>query len=228
MGAYNKKEHMNFMDRTALGTTLADKIQQLRGKGAVILCLQESSLLTCLTMARQLRAWVYPLIYAPIYTPDNTHKLLGAFDQDGEFCPYPNGPEAESEVSPETAAIIHDQKSAAMDSINTQTASYGMTLDKHRMDGRDVILAGDIVTSSLPLVIAQQLLKNVIPKSLTAVAGNVTPEVAQLVRVSAGNSNILDILNGVVLDDNRYFEHADEYTPEQKHTLTQHIATYWQ
>src|SRR5674476_1635760 len=70
------KEHMNFMDRTALGNTLAHKLLQLRGKGAVILCLQESSLLTCLTMAKQLHAWVYPLIYAPVYTSANTHRML--------------------------------------------------------------------------------------------------------------------------------------------------------
>ena len=219
---------MNFMDRTALGNTLAHKLLQLRGKGAVILCLQESSLLTCLTMAKQLHAWVYPLIYAPVYTSANTHRLLGAFDQDGEFCPYPHGPEVESDVSSETAAIIQDQKSAAMESINAQTSSYGMVLDKHRMDGRDVILAGDIVTSPLPLVVAQQLLKSVMPKSLTAVAGNVTPEVAQLVRISAIKTDILDILSGVVFDDNHYFEHADTYTSEQKHTLTQNIASYWQ
>jgi len=218
---------MNFIDRMALGNTLADRLQKLRGKGAVILCLQESSLLTCLTIARRLHAWVYPLIFVPVYSPD-TLRPLGAFDQDGAFCPYPDASEAKTEISPEMAAIIQKQKPVAMETINSRTASYGITLDKHLMDGRDVILAGDIITSPLPLVVAQQLIKDLSPKSLSAVAGNVTPEVAQLVRISAIKTDILDILSGIVFEDNHYFEHADSYTPEQKHTLTQHIASYWQ
>jgi predicted phosphoribosyltransferase len=216
------------MDRTALGNTLADRLKKLHGKDAVIVCLQESSLLTCLTMAGSLRAWVYPLLYAPAYTSDVTHQLLGAFDQEGEFCPLPDSPAANADVPAEITAAIDGQKEAAIKSLREQKARYGITFDEHRLDGRHVILAGDIVTSILPLVMAQRLLKNVMPRSLTAVAGNATPDAAQLIRISAGHTEILDILNSIVLDDDRYFEHADEYTPDQKYTLTQHIAAYWQ
>lgn len=219
---------MNFMDRTALGNTLAQRLGQLYGKEAVIVCLQESSLLTCLTMAGQLRAWVYPLVYVPIYTPDAAHQLLGAYDQEGDFYPLPDGPAAKAEVAPEITAAIDDQKEAAATLLREQKAKYGITFDEHRLDGRDVILAGDIVADILPLVIAQQLLKNVQPRSLTAVAGNATPATAQLLRVSAGHTEILDVLNGNVSDDDHYFEHRDEYTLDQKQTLTQHIAAYWQ
>ncbi len=219
---------MNFMDRTALGNTLAHRLQQLHGKDAVIVCLQESSLLTCLTMAGQLRAWVYPLLYVPVYTPDGTHQLLGAFDQEGEFCPLPDGAAAGTEVAPDITATIQDQQPAAEDTLREQKARYGITFDEHRLDGRHVILVGDIVTSILPLVMAQRLLKNVRPRTLTAVAGNATPEAAQLIRISAGHTEVLDVLNSIVFDDDHYFEHADEYTPDQKYTLTQHIAAYWQ
>jgi len=219
---------VNFMDRTALGNTLADRLQKLHGKDAVIVCLQESSLLTCLTMAGSLRAWVYPLLYVPVYTLGGTHQLLGAFDQEGDFCPLPDSPAANAEVPPEIAAAIDDQKEAAIRSLREQKAHYGITFDEHRLDGRHVILAGDIVTSILPLVMAQQLLKNVTPRSLTAVAGNATPDAAQLLRIGAGHTEILDVLNSIILDDDRYFEHADEYTLDQKYTLTQHIAAYWQ
>jgi predicted phosphoribosyltransferase len=220
---------MNFIDRTSLGDKLASRLEQFHGKDAVILCLQESSLLTCLTIAKQIHAWVHPLMYEPVFSADHARTLLGAFNQDGEFCPMPaDDPEADSELTTEMKAAVKKQKPAAMEAIQKQIDSYGMELDKHRLDGRDVILACDILTSPLPLVVAQHLLKDVSPKSLAAVIGNTTPEVAQLVRISAGQADILDILSGVVYDDGHYFEHADTYTPEQKHTLTQHIAAYWQ
>jgi predicted phosphoribosyltransferase len=219
---------MNFIDRTSLGNKLAHRFERFRDKDAVILCLQESSLMTCLTMASYLRAWVYPLIYIPVYEPDRTHSLLGAFDQDGEFCPIPDSYAVTSKTPREMVDILHDQRPAALKSIRAQKDSYGITLDKHRLDGRHVILVGDVITSPLSLFVAHELLKSVAPKDLTAVAGNVTPEVAQLVRISAGDTEILDIMSGVVFDDDHYFEHADEYTPKQKHTLTEHISAYWQ
>lgn len=216
------------MDRTALGTTLAERLQELRGKDAVIVCLQESSLLTCLTMAANLRAWVYPLIYVPAYTPDSGHQLLGAFDQEGEFCPLPGGPADAEKIPSDIAAVIDGQQPDAAETIRQQMVAYGITFDEHRLDGRDVILVGDVITNVLPMVLAQRLLARAQPRSLTAVAGNTTPEVAQLLRVSAAQTEILDILNGITFDDDHYFEHTDGYTPEQKHTVTQHIAAYWQ
>jgi len=219
---------MNFIDRTSLGYTLARRFKQFRGKDAVILCLQESSLMTCLTMAVHLHAWVYPLLYVPVYEPDGMHDLLGAFDQDGEFCPVPNSAATISKSPREMVAILHKQRPTAMKSLHAQKTSYGLPLNKSLLDGRDVLLVGDVITMPLPLIVAHELLKDVTPKSLTAVAGNATPEVAQLVRMSAGDTEILDILSGVVFDENHYFERADEYTPKQKHELTENIATYWQ
>ena len=217
------------MDRTTLGNTLALRIDQLRGKNAVILCLREESLMTCLTMASQLHAWIYPLVYVPAYThDDHSRRLLGAFDQDGEFCALPDGPLAESETPSEVAALIQKQRPSALRTLHEKMASYDLTFDKHRLDGRHIILAADVITDILPLVVAQRFLRGVTPKSLTAVAGNATPEVAQMLRMSATHSEVLDILSGIVSDEGHYFEHADAYTPKQKHALTQHIATYWQ
>jgi predicted phosphoribosyltransferase len=207
---------------------LAKHVQQYHRKNAIILCLQESSLLTCLTMAKQLHAWVYPLIYAPIYTPNHAHQLLGAYDQDGKFIPLPGGSTSDSNVSEEMEKVIAGQHAEAMKSNKSQASKYGITLDKHRMDGRDIILVGDVVTNKLPLLAAQQLLKSVSPKSVTAMVGNATPDAAQLVRISAGKTEILDILSGVFYSEDHYFEHADKYTPEQKRAITQNIAAYWQ
>lgn len=222
---------MNFVDRTSLGEKLAQMLQDYYGKDAVIVCLQESSLLTSLTIASHIRAWVYPLIYEPVYTADHSHRLLGAYNQDEEFCALPDDPaetvDKTTKAYKDTQKVIKKQRPAAMKSIESQISSYAINIDKTRLDGRPVILVGDVVTSILPIVVAQELLADVTPKSVTAALGNVTPEVAQLVRINAHEAVILDILSGVYYDEHRYFEHADTYTAEQKHTLTQHIAAYW-
>jgi len=225
---------MNFIDRTSLGDTFAQRLERFHGKDAVIVCLQESSLLTCLTAASQIRAWVFPLLYEPVYTPDHAHRLLGAFDQDGNFCAVsdsfalPETPAHKKKVTSETGKIIQKQKTEAMKAIEKRTAGYGLAPDKQLLNGRDVILMGDILTTPLPLIVAQQVLKGATPTSLTAMIGNATAEVAELVRMSAGETDILDVLSGIHFDDDHYFEHTDTYTPEQKQTLTQHIAAYWQ
>lgn len=229
---------MNFIDRTSLGDTLAGKLERFRGKDAIIICLQESSLLTCLTIASQIRAWVYPLISAPVYSHDHSRVLLGAFDYEGTFCAVPRpaaspvglpaDKAAEKKAKAALDAAIKKQRPAAMKAIQKEADSYGIELDKHRMDGRDVILVADVLTSTLPLALARQLLADVTPSNLTAVIGNATQDVAQLVRTSAAETEILDVMSGIYYDEDHYFEHADSYTPEQKHTLTQHIAAYWQ
>lgn len=219
---------MNFTSRTILGNLLTQKLPHFRGKGAIILCLQESSLLMCLSMARELHAWVFPLIYEPVYMGGHGHRLLGAYDQDGDFCPDPDGLAAKEPLSPQMTKTIESQKPEAMKAIKAQLTSFDMKLNKHHMDGRDVIMAGDILTNAMPLVVAQRVLSQVSPKSLTTVVGNVTPEVAELVRISAADTVILDVLTGTVFDHNHYFEHGDSYTTEQTHSLTQHIAAFWQ
>ena len=218
-----------FNDRITLGKKLSSGLQDLKGKDAVILCLKDSSILTCLTMAKELRAWVYPLVFVPVYSQNAAHRTLGAVDDEGNFYEYFEPSEMEREpLSPEDLAAVEDQKNVAAKSAQKELAAYGMKLDKHRMDGRDVIIVGDVITSTLPLTVAHQFLTSVSPKSLTVVAGNATPSVADLIRVSADRTIILDVLSGVVSDDNRYFQHPDAYTLEQKHTLTRHIVTYWQ
>lgn len=220
---------MYFNDRVTLGKTLARELQDLRGKDAVILCLKESSLLTCLTMAMELRAWVYPLLFVPVYTQDNAHVMLGAIDEEGVFCSHPAAPLNETEqLPPEALSDVEGQRQTAMATIQESRHKYEMELNKMQMNGRDLIIAGDIVTSTLPLAVAQQFLGNITPKSLAVAIGNATPAVAEQVRITADKTTVLDVISGVTSDDDRYFQHPDSYTPEQKFTITQHIATYWQ
>lgn len=219
---------MLFNDRTVLGKTLAARLLHFRGKDAVVLCLKEESLLTSVTVAAELRAWVYPLLSAPIYSQDAPHKLLGAYDEDGTFCINPDGNESSlQDFSPDTRMFIENQKTAALQDIKVQAEGYEMTLNKQSMNGRDVILVGDVITSALPLALATQLLSSIRPNSMAVAIGNTTPHSAALARMLAEEPTILDVISGVVHDDEHYFEHSDAYDPEQKYALTQHIAAYW-
>jgi predicted phosphoribosyltransferase len=245
---------MNFIDRISLGDALALRLQQFRDKDAIIICLQESSLMTCLTIASQLRAWLYPLVYEPVYATDGSRRLLGAYGPDGIFCPLPerhtpvqatvdrlqkpghasgkHHGHASAHKAKATAdsddKAIKKQKAEATKAVEKRLSAYGVALDIHQLDGRDVILVADVLTDGLPLEVAHQVLRQAKPRSLTAAAGNTTPEVADTLRRSAGTTEIMDVLSGVTFDHERYFEHRDSYTPEQQYALAQHIAAYWQ
>jgi predicted phosphoribosyltransferase len=217
-----------FNDRTALGKTLATGLQQYRGKDAVVLCLKEKSLLTSVAVAAELRAWVYPLLSSPVYSQDLSRRLLGAYAEDGAFCVNPDGIEASvQDLPPDLQVYVENQKTTALEDIKNQAAKFEMTFSKQSMDGRDVIIVGDVITSALPLAVASHLLSTIRPKSFAVAIGNTTPKGAAMARLLAEEPIILDVISGVVLDDEHYFEHDDAYDEEQKYALTQYIASYW-
>lgn len=219
---------MLFNDRTALGKKLAGALQQYRGKDAVVLCLKDRSLLTSVMVAADLRAWVYPLLSVPVYSQDLTRQLYGAYDQDGEFCINPEAIEQRlEEFSPDTRAYIESQRTNAIYQITDQAAKFEMTFSKEVMQGRDVIIVGDIINSTMPFALARQLLSSIRPRSISVALGGTTPQGAAAARLLAEEPVILDVISGVLLDDEHYFEHPDAYDLEQKYALTQHIAAYW-
>lgn len=219
---------MIFMDRVTLGKKLARDLQKYRGKDAVLLCLTEDSLLTSLAMAVELRAWVYPLLYAAVYSPLVPSKLLGAYTDDGDFCLNPEMKETMiSELAPEEQKAIKDQQRPASNALHVKKQSYEMTFTTSIMEGRDVIIVGDIITTSMPLSVALKMLQSVHAKSVTAVVGNATIEVATYVRLCATKTTVLDVLSGPIRDKSHYYEHTDGYTYEQQRLLTKNIATFW-
>lgn len=214
---------MQFIDRVSLGKSLAGQLLEYRGKDAVIICLKESSLLTCLTMAMELRAWVYPLLSERIYSNTATAELLGAVDEDAAFHNLPDRAQ-----TAETIAMVEDKRLPAARLVKERLDAYSMPLNEHTLDGRDVIIAGDIVLSTLELSIATQLAAACPVKSISIAIGNATAEVADTARIHANKTVLLDILSGVTFDDEQYFERPDSYTLDERRTITQNIATYWQ
>lgn len=219
---------MRFTDRVTLGIKLAEQLNQLRGNDAVILCLKESSLLMCLTMAKELRAWVYPPLYVPVYSQDGNSRLLGAVAEDLAFVPNPEALDTDGNLSDTDSAFVEAQRVVSIGSLKQMIASYDMEVDKHLMDGRDVVIAGDVVTNSLPVWVALRLLDSIRPKSISFAIGNASASVAETARIMAPTNIVLDILSGVISEDDKYFEHADEYNVQQKQQLTKYIASYWQ
>lgn len=213
---------MQFVNRMALGGILSDDVAALRGKNAIIVCLKESSLLTCLSMAIKLRAWVFPLVVEPIYAPGPPRRLLGAVDSKGNFYfaneGQPSADGQQIEALKPTAVKLAQQKAAA----------YDMDLDPRRLDGRDLIFVGDVMTDTLLLSVALQMLKTLRPKSVTTIIGNASAPAAELARLTAAKTQILDVLPGVTMDDDHYFQHPDDYDTGQKQLITKHIAAYWQ
>ena len=210
-----------FNDRTALGRTLASNLLQYKGRDAVIVCIKESSLLTALSAAMELRAWVYPLVYESIYTTDGSHRILGAFDEAGNFVA------GDLSITSEDIVTAESQKSLALAAIKDRMVRYEMTLEKQAMNNRPVIIMGDIVTNTLPLIVTSHLLDDIRPSGLSIAVGNATVETAAMIQTIAEKPIILDVISGVVQNDEHYFEHTDAYSSDQKHTLTQHIRTYW-
>lgn len=217
---------MYFDDRVSLGKRLANETQEFKGNDAVIVCLQESSLLTCLSMAMELHAWVYPLLYSPVYSQDLAHSLIGVHTDDGTF--IANKDEYGKEFSLEEHQItIQSNRQTAIRNIQSQIEKYEIIPDKHCMQDRDVLLVADVLTNTMPIVLVNNLLQSIRPKSLTVLAGNVTPQAAEELRRIGDDTIILDILSGMVFDPDHYFEHDDAYSLDQKYKLTHHIATYW-
>jgi predicted phosphoribosyltransferase len=216
---------MYFPDRLTLGKRLAGGITSIRGTDAIIVCLKNSSLLTCISMAQELRAWIYQLEFETIKNPMDETKILGAVTEEGEFVLSPTISEFElEEIQMEFADILEDRKRDAMGTLNRRgTKSY----DKHVMNGRTVILTGDIMFDSLGIAITKAILKPLTPKNIVGVAGNVTVDVSDAFHMQTAETTILDVLPHGLFDDNHYFEKMDEYSDEEKRALALNIVNYW-
>lgn len=218
---------MYFIDRLTLGSSLAKRLPDIRGKEAIIVCLKESALLTCIQMATELRAYIYPLMYEPIPRPDDPTHLLGAITQEGEFCRHPDISIGEMEfIYSEYVNAIEAAKQQAMQRMNRRTADYEV-FDKHVLNGRPVVLVGDIVTNHLELSVAKMLLKPLQPATVYGVIGNTTIDISCAFRLATNTTDVLDILPSIVMDDAHYFEKPDPYSDEEKRQLALNISTYW-
>lgn len=216
---------MYYTSKIDLGFKMANKLSYLRGTESVVISLQAKTLSTCLSMASRLRAWVYPLLTEKIYLPGDP-RVLGVVNQDGDFCWNPQFSTYEQqEFVAEFYGVIEDKKRQAFSLINKQLTDYG-TLNKKSLNGRNVIIVGDIVKDSVEVVAARELLKEVRCNKLFASGGNVDVVAADNLRLLADEAYFFDVMSNLFNEDH-YFEHPDSYTDEEKKKLVTNIATYW-
>lgn len=216
---------MYYISKIDLGFKLAEKLQHLRGTESVIVSLHTKTLSTCVSMASQLRAWVYPLLTERIYLPGDP-RVLGVVNQDGNFCWNPQFSDYEKqEFISEFHGVIEDKKRQAFSLVNRQLSEYG-SLNKKALNGRNVIIAGDVVKDGVEVAAARELLKEVRTNTLVAAGGNVDIFAADSLRLLADDAYFFDIMSNLFNEDH-YFEQPDVYTEEQKKKLVTNIATYW-
>jgi hypothetical protein len=177
-------------------------------------------------MASRLRAWIFPLEYEPIQNPLDERKLLGAMTSEGEFCLDPTISEYELEyVMQEQGDAFDDLQREAVQRFNRRINHTWQ--DKHFMNGRTVILTGDILFGQLEIELAKMLLKPIKPAKLLGVAGNVTVDVSDKLHVETSDIEVLDVLPNATFDDDHFFEKADAYSADEKWALAQNIYNYW-
>ena len=216
---------MYYSSRIELGSMLAERHEFLHGTDSIIVSLQQKTLSVCISMATQLRAWVFPLLTERIYLPGDP-RVLGVVNQDGDFCWNPQFSVYEQqEFVAEFYGLIEDKKRQAFSLINRQLSDYGQ-LNKMAMQGRNVVIVGDIVKDSVEIAATRELLKEVKSNKLFAAGGNVDVVAADQLRLLADDVYFLDVMSNL-FNEEHYFEQPDSYTEEENKKLVTNIATYW-
>ncbi len=216
---------MYFVSRLTLGQSLAQKISDLRGVEPVILCLKESSLSTCIALAAELRAWIYPLLIEPITISDES-QTIGVLIESGEFCPNPEMSNYELEdLQSEYSSIIQDMQRNAYGSLNQRAASYGV-LHKEALNGRVVIICGDIIGDDMLISAAQQFLRTIDTQKIISLAGNADVNSSEKLMLASERSICMDVIPNL-FDDDHYFEQPDGYSDDEKRQLVMNIPQYW-
>jgi predicted phosphoribosyltransferase len=216
---------MYYNDRTDLGNKLAIRLAELKAVEPVILCLKESSLSTAIALAAELRGWVYPLVCEEIKM-EADDRIIGVIDSDGTYTVNPQLSSFELEdIMTEFHSIVEDKKREAFSRLNRSSADYAK-LNPDVFNERVVILCGDVLKNQIHIGAARALLKPKRPITTIAVAGNVDVNAADYLRLTADQTQMMDVMSSM-FDDDHYFEKTDPYTVEQKRQIAMNISQFW-
>lgn len=200
----------------------------LRGTDAILVCLKPSAMMTAVSMATRLRAWILPLFYEKLTNPLDTTGTLGALAQSGELCLDPRITSSDYDyIQQEFMAQLEEAKREAFSKLNQVINEYHGTSDPHILNNRSVVLVGDVVFGGLEVEVAKLLLKPLTPATVYATVGNTTIEVSDALHLTVDELQVLDILPSTVMGEDHYFEAPDAYSTVEKLTLASNIATYW-
>ena len=216
---------MYFVDRLQLGSTMAQRLIDLKGKEPIILCLKESSLSTSIALASELRGWIYPLLAERVVIPGDP-RIIGVINQEGTLCYNPELSKYErEELEMEYSGVIQDATRAAFHQINQASSIYG-ELNKAAFNGRTVLLCADILRDHLEVSAANELLKSAYNATIVGVIGNIDVNVADDISRMSERSSFMDVMSNM-FDDQHYYEQPEAYTLDEQRSIAMNIATYW-
>jgi len=216
---------MYFVNRVELGRSMAEKVADLRAKGAVVVCLKENALSTSIGLASELQGWIYPLLSEPVIIPGDP-RIIGVVNQEGALC-YNLGLSRfeREELRLEYNSVIQEASREAFSRLNARILPYGQ-LSKNGLRGRPIILCADIVRDEVEIAAAIEFLKTIDTHSIVSVVGNISIEAANALTITSQKSNFMDIMTNM-FDDDHYFEEQESYTLEERQQLAMNISQYW-
>jgi len=214
-----------YIDRTDLGKKMALRIGALGSVQPIIICLNESALSTAIALASELRGWIFPLISENIQLASDD-RIIGVIDSEGQYTVNPQLSSFELEdIMSEYHGMVDDKKREAFSKINRLDNSYAK-INPDILNGRLVILCGDIIRNQLQIGAARTLLKPHTPIDVIGIAGNIDVNAADYLRLTANKTEMFDVMTSMFEDDH-YFEKVDSYSTEQKHSIAVNISQFW-
>lgn len=216
---------MYFTSHQALGRTLAAKIAHLKGTEPVVIPLGEDALTTSISIASEVRGWVYPLLTERVTIPGDD-RIIGVVNQDGRLCYNPELSNYErEELEMDNHSVIQEGLREAFSRLNGRVSEYG-TLNKDALRGRHIVVVGDVVRDQLNIGAMFELLKTVATGPVTSLVGNITPDGSTKLYMESSASAFLDVIP-YLMEEAHYFEQQDPYTPTEKRQLAMNISQYW-
>lgn len=216
---------MYYINRIELGRNLAGQLMDLKGQEAVVIALKEESLTACIGLATEINAWVFPLLSRRITIPGDP-RPMGLIDPAGTFTWNPDLEKVQRDgIEMESRALLEDAKRQAFSELNRILDQYGQ-FSKDSLNGRKLLLTGDIIEDRLEIAMALEYLKSVRYIALYGLGGNVDSLAADYFHIQTDKSIALDVMTHMFPAEH-YFEQKDSYTPEECRLLATNISQYW-
>ena len=216
---------MYYINRIELGQKLAGRLIELKGQEAVVIALKESALTSCIGLASRINAWVFPLLSQRIHIPGDP-RVMGLIDPTGTFTWNPDLEKMERDgIEMESHGVLDDAKRQAFSMLNRSLSQFG-EFSKDALNGRTLLLTGDVVENRLEIAMAIEYLKSVRYAKLYGLGGNVDANAATYFHLQTDQDISLDVMTNMFPAEH-YFEQSNAYSPEECRQLAINISQYW-
>jgi hypothetical protein len=216
---------MYYSNRVDLGRMLGGRLTDLKGVEPVVIALKESALTACIGLASTINGWIFPLLSKTIEIPGDP-RIMGAIGPNGNFTWSPDLEKIEIDsIEMESHMVIEDAKRQAFSELNQLLGKYG-NFSKDALNGRILLLTGDVIRDRMEIAVALEYLKSVRYANLYGLGGNVESDVATFYHINTDVSVVLDVMSHMFSAEH-YFERQEDYSVEECRLLVTNISQYW-